>query len=83
MPSISLGTIVKLVLASILVGAVMAFLGLQPADIYRWLADKAGDIADNIQSYAGAATSYFLLGAVVVVPLWGITYLLRMLWRRK
>ena len=81
MPQITLGTIVKLVIASILVGATMAFLGLQPQDIYRWIADKLGDIAQNIQAYTGAAMSYLLLGAVVVVPIWGIFYLIRVLRR--
>lgn len=77
MPRITLATVVKLVLASILVGAAMAFLDIQPLDLWRWLADKVGDLAANIGDHASRAVSYLLLGAVVVVPLW----LLLFLWR--
>lgn len=75
MPRITFATVVKLVLASMMVGAVLAFLDVQPVAIWRWLADKVGDIAANIQHYAGRAVTWFLLGAVVVVPLWLLLFL--------
>lgn len=77
MPQITVSTIVKLVIASIIVGAVMAFFNWQPMDVYEWVAAQIGHIFRNIQHYTGAAISYFLLGAVVVVPIWLIMYLLK------
>jgi hypothetical protein len=79
MPRITLATVVKLVVASILVGAAMAYLDIQPLQVWRWLADKVGDVAANIRHYASRAVTYLLLGAVVVVPVWLVFYLWRAL----
>lgn len=75
MPQITLATVVKLVLASMLVGAVLAFLDVQPLAVWRWLADQLGEVVGNIRHYAGRAVTWFLLGAVVVVPLWLLLFL--------
>jgi hypothetical protein len=79
MPRITLATVVKLVVASILVGAVMAYLDVQPLEVWRWLADRVGDVLADIRTYASRALTYFLLGAVVVVPIWLLFYLWRAL----
>ncbi|BCX17886.1 MAG: hypothetical protein KatS3mg117_1568 [Geminicoccaceae bacterium] len=79
MPRITLATVVKLVVASILVGAVMAYLDVQPLEVWRWLADRVGDVLADIHTYASRALTYFLLGAVVVVPIWLLFYLWRAL----
>jgi hypothetical protein len=79
MPRITLATVVKLVLASIAVGAAMAFLDVQPQDVFRWLAQRLGAIVADIRYYATRALTYLLLGAVVVVPVWLVLYLWRAL----
>lgn len=79
MPRITLATVVKLVVASILVGAVMAYLDVQPLEVWRWLADRVGDVLADIRTYASRALTYLLLGAVVVVPIWLLFYLWRAL----
>lgn len=79
MPRITLATVVKLVVASILVGAVMAYLDVQPLEVWRWLADRARDVLADIGTYASRALTYLLLGAVVVVPIWLLFYLWRAL----
>ena len=83
MPPITLSTVVKLAILSIVLGAIMAFFGWQPMDIFRWLGDLIGDFGRNIQHYTGAAISYFLLGAVVVVPIWLVFYLIRSLGKKS
>lgn len=77
MPRITLATVVKLVVASILVGAAMAFFDVQPQDVWRWLADRIGAVLADIHHYASRALTYLLLGAVVVVPIWVLFYLWR------
>ncbi|MCS6779211.1 MAG: DUF6460 domain-containing protein [Geminicoccaceae bacterium] len=79
MPRITAATVVKLVVASILVGAAMAFLDVQPLEVWRWLAERVGDVLADIRSYATRALTYLLLGAVVVVPVWLVFYLWRAL----
>lgn len=82
MPRITLATVVKLVLASILVGAAMAYLDVQPQDVWRWLGQRLGAILADFRHYATRALTYLLLGAVVVVPIWLVFYLWRALKRK-
>lgn len=82
MPRITLATLLKLVIASILVGAAMAYLDVQPIQLWRWFAERLAEIFADIHYYASRAVTYFLLGAVVVVPIWFVIYLWRAI-RRK
>ena len=66
----------RLALASILVGVILAALGLDPFDIVRslehivrWFWDKGFDAIRWLWRY-------FLLGAVVVIPIWLIMRLI-------
>ena len=82
MPRITLATLLRILLASLLVGMAMAFFGVQPTDILAWLADSARDVAANAEAWIGWTVKYVLLGAVVVVPIWVLWYLLQFLRRR-
>lgn len=79
MPRITFATVVKLVLASILVGAAMAYFDVQPLSVWRWLAERVGDVLADIRAHATRAFTYLLLGAVVVVPIWLLFYVWRAL----
>jgi|SRR6476620_11494605 Domain of unknown function (DUF6460) len=72
-----LAVIFKLILLSILVGLVLTVLGLDPfniirsiEDLFRWLWDMGFDVFVRLWRY-------FLLGAVLVVPIWLIVRLVR------
>jgi Family of unknown function (DUF6460) len=65
-----LAVIIRLVLLSVVAGIVMSALGLQPADLPRWLAMVGARIYDLGSGSLRTIFSYFLLGAVVVVPVW-------------
>ena len=82
MPQITFGTVVRILLASLLVGMAMAFFGVQPADIVAWLNASLRDVAANAESWIGWTVKYVLLGAVVVVPIWVLWYLLSFMRRR-
>lgn len=77
MARIEFRTVVKLLIWSLVVGAVLAFLDITPQDILGWLTGWARDAVDNAQIYIGRAVTYILLGAVVVVPIWLVAWLLR------
>jgi hypothetical protein len=67
----SLGaTIVKLVLLSVVVGVVFSALGITPAN----LIDRLEDLVRNVLTFGfvaiGWALKYFILGAVIVFPIW-------------
>ena len=62
MPQITFGTVVRILLASLLVGMAMAFFGVQPADIVAWLNASLRDVAANAESWIGWTVKYVLLG---------------------
>jgi Family of unknown function (DUF6460) len=70
LPTSTLGTVIRLVLLSIAVGIVLSALNIRPRDLFFHLQR----FVDFIYSLGfGAiewAVQYFLLGAVIVVPIW-------------
>jgi hypothetical protein len=64
------GTIIRLVLLSIAVGIVFSALGITPANILDRLQLLIRRIADLGFGTIEWAFTYFLLGAVVVIPVW-------------
>ncbi len=79
MPKITGGTVIKLAIWSLVVGALLAFFNITPQEIMGWVTGWIGDVAGNIQHYTGQAIAYILLGACVVVPIWLVSYLMRAL----
>lgn len=70
----SLRTLIQLVIASVVVGAFLAFWGVSPGEfwsgvfnfirgIVSWLGDSVGEIVVNL-------LTYLLFGAAIVVPIW-------------
>lgn len=74
-----LATLIKLALASLLVGLVLSWLDVQPRDLYR----EARTVAEGAVGYATETAAwawhYVLIGAAVVVPAWVLFYLARRL----
>ncbi len=77
LPRITFGTIIKLLVASLIVGMVLAYFNVTPQEILAYVQAQIGGAIDNAGSWAGWAASYILLGAVIVVPLWLLHYLWR------
>jgi len=73
-------TALQLVIASVIVGAFLAFWGVSPAEFWRgifdvmqgilgWLGDSVGEIVVNL-------ATYLMFGAAIVVPVWLISRVL-------
>ena len=77
LPRVTLGTLIKILLASLAVGLVMAAFNLTPQQIFQTVYDRLGDLFDWAVGVFGWAITYVLLGAAVVVPIWLVFYLLR------
>jgi hypothetical protein len=77
-----LGVIVRLVILSIIVGVLMAALGVDPWNIWRSLESLARRIMSMGFEAIEWVWRYFLLGAIVVIPIWVIARLLQMGRRR-
>jgi len=63
--NLDFGTIIKLVIWSMLVGALLYWLELSTGDIYSWIINKVAAVWDWL---VGSGLQYMLLGATIVVP---------------
>jgi hypothetical protein len=72
-----LSVIFRLVLLSILIGVILKVMGLDPFNILRSIQDLFQYIWDMGFDAVRWLWRYFLLGAVLVVPIWLIMRLLR------
>ena len=69
-------TIIKLVIASLIVGVVMKWIGFTPLDLLHFLGTNIREIFENLGSFASTLAEWLLLGATVVVPVWLVMRLL-------
>jgi hypothetical protein len=67
--------LVRLILLSVLVGVILSALGLDPLNIWRSLQRLATAIWDMGFDAVWWLFRYFLLGAVIVIPIWLIVRL--------
>lgn len=79
MPKISGRSLVKILVASLLVGIILAALDIDPRNLLDSAQAAFEKLADMGVSFFNWAFTYILIGAVVVVPIWLITYLWRVI----
>jgi len=70
-------TLVRLVLLSIVVGIIFSVLGITPFNLIERIEQLVRRILDLGFDAFRSAFAYFLLGAVVVIPIWFIMRLLK------
>ena len=75
MPKGAVGTIIKLLIASLLVGLVMHWFGITPRNLIHNFGDSVVRIFGTLTSFIDWAVDYILVGAVIVVPIWLIVFL--------
>ena len=75
MPSNILGTVLKILIASLILGFILKFFEINPKDLLL----NFGETVQKAFSWAGefvaGSMEYVLLGAVIVVPVWLIVFL--------
>lgn len=69
-------TILRLVLLSVVVGVVMSALQIRPTEIFSYLKRFVDWIYSMGFGAIEWAVQYFLLGAIIVVPIWLISKLI-------
>ena len=72
-----LAVLFKLVLLSILIGVVLSALGLDPLNIFRSIERLIRTIWDMGFDAVRWVWRYFLLGAIIVIPIWLIVRFMR------
>jgi len=63
-------TIIKLVVASLIVGLVMKSIGFTPLDLLRFLGDSFREIFEDLGGFVSQIAEWLILGATIVVPVW-------------
>jgi hypothetical protein len=71
------------VILSLIVGVVLAALGFSPYDLLQNIRDLAQRIYDMGFTAVEKAFRYFLLGAVIVFPVWVVMRVFKMLGREQ
>ena len=73
-------TVIKLAVASLLVGGVLAFLGVSPIGFWRSVFESFANIlsfvGDSAVEIAVNLATYLFFGALIVVPVWAVVRLL-------
>jgi len=75
MPNV-VGTIVKLLIASLIVGVILTWMDLDALGFLRWIGHSFQDIVAFFGEFARWALGPILVGAVLVVPIWLIFFLI-------
>ena len=74
-----LSTVVKLIIASLVVGLLLDALGITPLGFWSWIVDTVAGLWAWLVRTLDWALIYILVGASIVLPL----YLLRQFLRRR
>jgi hypothetical protein len=72
-----LSVALKIILLSVVVGVILSALGLDPRDIWQSLVDLVRHVWNMGWDAVLWLWRYFLLGAVIVVPIWLVVRLLK------
>nr|WP_306228926.1 DUF6460 domain-containing protein [Aurantimonas sp. CSK15Z-1] len=73
-----LSVLIRLVIISLLVGLILSWLHLTPAAIVDWIVDFFRWLSRVVFGSLDNVLSYFLLGAVIVVPIFLLSRLLKL-----
>jgi len=77
MPRGLTGTLLKLLIASLVVGFVLSALGITPANILARMGGTLQGAFETGASLFSGTLEYIVLGAILVVPVWLVVVLLR------
>jgi uncharacterized protein DUF6460 len=70
-------TVVKVLVASLIVGTILGHFGLTPDELMRAAGFSTGRIEDLAREGLAWALPNLLLGSLVIVPIWFLFYLFR------
>lgn len=77
MPSRLTRTLVKILVASLIVGTILAHFGLTPTELMRAAGLSTGRLEELARSALAWALPNLVLGSIVIVPVWFLIYLFR------
>jgi hypothetical protein len=73
-----IGVLLRLLLLCVIVGLILDQLDLNAFELFRWMGRVLEDVLHNSAHVLRAVGRYFLIGAVIVIPIWIVLRILRM-----
>lgn len=67
--------LLRLIIISVIVGVVLKALGIRPSDLLRHF----DEILSNLRYLGVDAVQWFLLGAIIVFPVWALVRVLKVI----
>lgn len=77
------GTIIKLIIASLIVGLVIHWLDITPRDVLDHFGETVAAVYNAVREAIGWASNYVITGALIVLPVWAIAVGLNYLQRKS
>lgn len=72
-----ISTIVKIIVASLIVGVILAYLDISPEAVLKDIGLTPHDIITYLDNSMRWAVPHVIIGAIVTVPVWLVIYLFR------
>lgn len=69
--------VVKLLVWCLVIGVLLAMFNITPEGVYAWAGETGKAIYEWLWSVGQSIGPYVLMGAMLVLPVWVIMYLLR------
>lgn len=75
--------IVKLLIWCLVIGLVLAMFNATPEDVYAWAGETGRAVAEWFWEVGQNLGPYILMGAMLVLPIWAISYLWKWIKRAR
>jgi len=76
MPTNIKDTLIKLLVMSFIIGILLSFFNIDPSELLKNLGGTVQKIIEALSGIVEWGIKYILLGAVVVVPIWLVFFLI-------
>lgn len=77
MPAITAGKVMQLVILCLVVGFVMAVIGVGPDEFWHWIIRLGERALKLIKTILSDGFKYLLMGAAVVLPIYAVMLIIR------
>ncbi|MBF0246559.1 MAG: hypothetical protein HQL36_00575 [Alphaproteobacteria bacterium] len=67
--------VVKLIVWCLIIGFLLAMFNATPEGVYAWLGDTGRAIFQWLWDFGQSIGPYVLMGAMLVLPIWGVMFL--------
>ncbi|MBL4692068.1 MAG: hypothetical protein JKY92_01920 [Magnetovibrio sp.] len=75
--------VVKLIIWCLVIGLALSFFNATPEDVYAWAGEAGRSVFEWALNFGQKIGPYILMGALLVLPIWGVSYVLKLMKRKR